>query len=246
MKRRVELLNAFCVVMEENDDYALRRAEMNLLAELVRDVTTEFELQKMCGTVILDGQRDDKEARPLYRCNLQVPTNFSGNNFFKTSDLLAAQAIDEMLQPETENPYRHSFVLNASCLKEAVRSGLYKHDDLRVMVLNANGGRFLCSACLMDGESGKYLPDETVVLLMCLATALERIFPDDELLRSSMHKVFFATTEANAVFTRISPWSLMEAVRENIGHSDDEVNADWRRWYQKDGRFLRSEGLFRS
>lgn len=165
--------------------------ETDLLQELIRGTLERVAPNATRGTFILDGQKFGEEAKCILRFNLP-----EGNYRYqpllcareKTSDQMAEESIDEMLAIPGKSryinggrPVRHEI----SNDERNMTNGVYREDDLMVLVLNATHGRFLMSCYLDGGDS-----TAAELVLYAVAQAIAAMGKEDITLQRSDRDIF--------------------------------------------------------
>lgn len=128
----------------------LFRQEIDAILKVVDSVLESFKDYPTKGTLILDGQAKDQDARCIVRLNLS--DGIYRKRFFclydRSSDDIAADAINNALRWPEESRYHlaEERALHFGWLP----SGIYKDKELDVLVLNTTHGRFSLVLCRLS------------------------------------------------------------------------------------------------
>ena len=154
----------------------LSTQEINVLQAVVDNVLTSFEKYPTKGTFILDGQAKGQDAECILRFDLaEGDYRICGY----TSRDIAADSIDNALSWPEESRYQpKGRALHFSWLP----GGIYRDEELVVLILNTTHGRFLASFCAeFDSQPEGY--EEAV--LVAIATAMAHMCKEDKTLQYS-------------------------------------------------------------
>lgn len=169
----------------------LFRQEIDLLVELIQGVLEKVAPRTTRGTFILDGQKYGEEAKCILRFNLLdgIYHCRAGDTGWNTSDQLAEKAIDEMLAiPGISRYINGGFPVQhqISNSERNMQNGVYREDELMVLIVNATHGRFLASCYLKDDDNGA----AAELVLCAVAQAIAAMGKEDITLQRSDSSIF--------------------------------------------------------
>ena len=139
------------------------------------------------GTFILDGQKYGDDAKCLIRFNLRdgVFRQRFFRTYEKTSDTMAEEAIDHaLLYPAEKSRYVGS---SGPRPVAEMASGIYQDGELKVLVLNATYGRFLCSFYVNWNDGGH---EQSTKVLLFVSEVLAQLCKKDTVLQESNRSVW--------------------------------------------------------
>jgi len=156
----------------------LFQQESDVIVEIVLQALQTIDPKVCQGTFILDGQRYNEKAECLIRFDLPEGTTIGvGNDFWErmgnSSSAIAEKAINTVL-----DDYESS---NAP-------SGIFEfgeHKELKVLILNATHGRFLCSFYANFKGDGD---QESSKILVIVAELLGELCKNDPVLVKSVEE----------------------------------------------------------
>ncbi len=158
----------------------LSNLEIQVLMEVIDQVLGRFQKERLAkGTLTLDGQRYGEDSNCILRANLaggpfMIPCVRPGPCLTRTSDELAAEAIDAMLELDDNSPYARKYQelrgIDAKVMRPA--TGIYRTSGLTVMVLNATYGRFLVSFYLQPDIYHGPKKCELSTAILCAVTSV--------------------------------------------------------------------------
>lgn len=162
----------------------LFRQEIDAILEVVNYVLRGFQSCSSKGTLILDGQAKDHEARCIVRLNLADGAYWK--DFFhiyeRTSDDIAVDSINNALRWPEESRYK---LIREKALHFGwLPSDIYRDEELEVLILNTTHGRFLASFCAKLGQT-PHSDEETASVLVAIAAAIAKMGKEDVTLQHS-------------------------------------------------------------
>lgn len=160
----------------------LHREEIQVLLEVIDFIVGKYTDGPLKGSCILDTQAKQQAAQCAFRFSLaegEYRRQFFGLHD-RTSSEIAKESINEILA-YPEHSSRYDAILQFGA-KRAIRSGVYRNGELKVLVLNAQNERYLFTFHVQEADLLNAVVYYAVAeALMLMKGTVERNLPSSAL-----------------------------------------------------------------
>ena len=220
----------------------LSKEELDVLTEVLKSALGP-DLGSMAGTFIMDGQADGQDAKCLMQLNLPEG-NYSSVMSYAVgtkqccgithdSDRLAEASIDAVLAWPKAQVFRSLADLRDKV--DRIPTGLYDEGEYLVMVLNADGGRFLMSMQLLCVYESAESEGWARMALHLMAKTCGKMRPGDKILQESLEELDDKIRDLEHFGPMLDElcwmeWTCIEGMFKSL---EKPMFRAWREWREK-------------